>query len=94
MYNTDLEKIISKELFSSCDNVGKLQNLNKNSELNNYLKNKEHKELVKTIIQLIDNGTHTTNNVNVLKHYLHELSLIFNLNISKSYLPGVDLNEN
>ena len=38
---------------------------------------------------MIDKGIEPTKNVTVLKHYLHELGLIFNLDISKEYLQGV-----
>lgn len=89
MKNDNIEKIILEELISSEDQVIKLRKLNKNPILNNYLMTKQHKELVKTIIPMIEKGTQTTTNIDVLKHYLHELVLIFNLNISQNYLPGV-----
>lgn len=85
----DLEYIFKNELSSSNNNVVKLRNLNKHPVLNEYLANKNHEEITQTVINMIENGTQTTNNINVLKFYLHELGLIFNLNISQNYLQGV-----
>ena len=85
----NIVNILAKELSSSADSVDKLRNLNKNPTLNNYLSNKQHDEIIKSVIQMIDKGIEPTKNVTVLKHYLHELGLIFNLDISKEYLQGV-----
>ena len=82
-------KILENELSSSNNNVVKLRNLNNNPVLNNYLSNGQQEKITQTIIQIIENGTQTPNNINVLKFYLQELELIFNLNISQQYLQGV-----
>lgn len=86
---TNIDHIFKKELSSSSDSVIKLRNLNKHPVLNSYLANKQYKEIVKTVIQIIEDGTETANNVDVLKFYLHELGLIFNLNIENRLLKGV-----
>ena len=85
----NINQILENELSSSNSNVVKLRNLNKNPVLNSYLSNGQHEEIAKTIIQIIENGTQTPNNIVVLKFYLQELGLIFNLNISHQYLQGV-----
>ena len=85
----NINQILENELSSSNSNVVKLRNLNKNPVLNSYLSNRQHEEIAKTIIQIIENGTQTPNNIDVLKFYLQELGLIFNLNISQQYLQGV-----
>ena len=85
----NINQILENELSSSNSNIVKLRNLNKNPVLNSYLSNRQHEEIAKTIIQIIENGTQTPNNIDVLKFYLQELGLIFNLNISQQYLQGV-----
>jgi len=85
----NISKILENELSSSNNNVVKLRNLNKNPVLNSYLSNKQHEKITQAIIQIIENGTQTPNNINVLKFYLQEIKLIFNLNISQQYLHGV-----
>lgn len=84
----NISKILENELSSSNDNVVKLRNLNKHPVLNSYLANKQYDEITQTVIQIIEDGTQTNSNVNVLKFYLHELGLIFNLNVSQ-YVQGV-----
>lgn len=84
-----ITKTITKELASDEKDVVKLRNLNRNPILNKYLKNKQHNELIQTIIQLIENGKQSTDSTNVLKFYLHELGLIFNLNMPQNYFQGV-----
>lgn len=84
-----IDKIFKNELSSSNDNVVKLRNLNKHPILNSYLANQEHNEIINTVIQIIEDGTETANNVDVLKFYLHELGLIFNVNIENDFLKGV-----
>ena len=83
-----ISKILENELSSSNDNVVKLHNLNKHPVLNSYLANKQYETITQTVIQIIEDGTQTNSNVNVLKFYLHELGLIFNLNVSQ-YVQGV-----
>lgn len=85
---TKINKIFENELSSSNNSVVKLRNLNKHPVLNSYLANKQYDEIIKTVIQIIEDGTENTNNVNVLKFYLHELGLIFNLNIENNLLTG------
>lgn len=87
--NNKVLNIISNELASNNDDVIKLRNLNRNPILNNYLSNKQYNDIIKTVIHVIENRTEATNNINVLKFYLHEIGLIFNLNISQKYLQGV-----
>ena len=85
----NIDHIFKKELSSSNDSVVKLRNLNEHPVLNSYLANKQYKEIIKTVIQIIEDGTETANNVDVLKFYLHELGLIFNLNFENNLLKGV-----
>lgn len=84
----NIHKILENELSSSNDNVVKLHNLNNNPVLNSYLANKQYEKVTQTVINILEDGTQTNSNVNVLKFYLHELGLIFNLNVSQ-YVQGV-----
>lgn len=81
-------KILEKELSSSDDNVVKLRNLNKNPVLNSYLANNQYNVLTQALIQIIKDKTQSDNNTDVLKFYLHEVGLIFDLNVS-DYVQGV-----
>ena len=77
-----IEETISEVLNSTETSVGKLVNLNNNTYLNSYLINKEPTTITKVVVKRIEEEVEPEANVNVLKFYLHELGLIFNMNFN------------
>ena len=63
--------------------VEKLVNLNNNSYLNSYLINKDYENIADIVVKRIEKEVDPEVNVNVLKFYLHELGLIFNINYNR-----------
>ncbi|MBR3347966.1 MAG: hypothetical protein IKG36_00930 [Mycoplasmataceae bacterium] len=88
----DIGTVISDVLTSTEANVEKLHNLNYNPYLNSYLIKKEYKPLTKVVVNQIEEASTSEANVDVLKFYLHELALIFNLSDFDSYFKGVVIN--
>lgn len=81
--------VISGVLNSTETSVEKLVNLNNNTYLNSYLINKDYKTISSIVIKRIEEEVEPEANLNVLKFYLHELGLIFNLNYNKDLIKGV-----
>ena len=88
----EIGTVISDVLTSTEANVEKLHNLNINAYLNSYLINKEYNPLTEVVVNTIEESSTSEANVNVLKFYLHELALIFNLTGFNSYFVGVVTN--
>lgn len=82
---------VISEVLNSTDvgNVEKLQQLNNNSYLNSFLVKKDFTSITTVIEDKLTNANESEANLNVLKFYLHELSLIFNLNCYNNYFKGV-----
>jgi len=82
--------IVITEVLNSTEasSVEKLVNLNKNSYLNSYLINKDYRNIASVVIDKIEDTTEEEVNKNVLKFYLHELGLIFNVNYS-NFVEGI-----
>ena len=87
-----IENVISGVLNSTETSVEKLVNLNNNTYLNSYLINKDYKTILSIVIKRIEEEVEPEANLNVLKFYLHELGLIFNLNYNKDLIKGVAIN--
>lgn len=82
--------VISEVLNTTeANNVEKLHNLNINTYLNSYLVKSNFSTIAEVVIDKIEEPSTAEANVNVLKFYLHELALIFNLNCYNSYFKGV-----
>ena len=85
-----LEETISEVLNTTeANSVQKLHNLNINPYLNSYLVKKDYIPLTNVIVKTIEENVEPEANVDVLKFYLHELALIFNLTGYDSYFKGV-----
>ena len=88
-----LKRTISEVLNTTeANNVQKLQQLNINPYLNGYLVKKDYKPLTNVVVNAIEENVESESNVDVLKFYLHELALIFNLSEYDSYFTGVVIN--
>ena len=85
----EIGTVISDVLTSTEATVEKLHNLNINPYLNSYLINKDYKPLTEVVVNQIEETSTSEANVNVLKFYLYELALIFNLTGYNSYFKGV-----
>ena len=86
----EVETVISEVLNTTeANTVEKLHNLNINSYLNSYLVKSNFSTITEVVIDKIEEPSTAEANVNVLKFYLHELALIFNLNGYTSYFEGV-----
>lgn len=68
--------------------VEKLVSLNNNSYLNSFLFNRNYKTIADVVANRIEEKVEPEVNINVLKFYLHEIGLIFNINYS-SLVEGV-----
>ena len=88
----EIGTVISEVLNSTEVNVEKLHNLNINSYLNSYLIKKDYTSLTDVVVARIKEANESEANADILKFYLHELSLIFNLNEFNSYFSGVVIN--
>ena len=85
-----IEKTIHEVLDSTEANpVEKLHSLNINSYLNGYLTKSNFSTITEVVVNEIEEGSTSEVNVDVLKFYLHELALIFNLNTYNNYFEGV-----
>lgn len=85
-----LEETISEVLNTTEANpVQKLHYLNINPYLNGYLVKKDYKPLTNVVVKTIEENVESEANTDVLKFYLHELALIFNLSEYDSYFKGV-----
>ena len=88
-----MNKITSvfNEILNSSENnsSAKLRDLNNNKYLNGFLVTHNYKPIIKYLICSIEGNSETEVNVDVLRFYLHELNLIFNLNIASRYFKGV-----
>ena len=62
--------------------VEKLVSLNNNSYLNSFLFNRNYKTIADVVANRIEEKVEPEVNINVLKFYLHEIGLIFNINYS------------
>ena len=79
-----IEETISEVLNTTeTSSVEKLVNLNNNSYLNSYLINKDYENIADIVVKRIEKEVDPEVNVNVLKFYLHELGLIFNINYNR-----------
>ena len=87
-----IEDVISGVLNTTETSVEKLVNLNNNTYLNSYLINKDYKTISSIVIKRIEEEVESEANLNVLKFYLHELGLIFNLNYNRDLIKGVAIN--
>lgn len=88
-----LKRTISEVLNTTeANTVQKLQQLNINPYLNGYLVKKDYKPLTNVVVKAIEENVESESNVDVLKFYLHELALIFNLSEYDSYFTGVVIN--
>ena len=87
-----IEDVISGVLNTTETSVEKLVNLNNNTYLNSYLINKDYKTISSIVIKRIEEKVEPEANLNVLKFYLHELGLIFNLNYNRDLIKGVAIN--
>ena len=74
---------------TEADSVEKLHRLNINSYLNGYLVESNYSTIADVVVNEIEEGSTSEDNVNVLKFYLHELALIFNLTCYNNYFKGV-----
>ena len=86
-----IEKTIHEVLNTTeANSVEKLHKLNINHYLNSYLVKNQFSNITEVIVNQIEEDSTSEVNVNVLKFYLHELSLIFNLEtFYKDYFKGV-----
>ena len=87
-----IEDVISGVLNTTETSVEKLVNLNNNTYLNSYLINNDYKTISSIVIKRIEEEVESETNLNVLKFYLHELGLIFNLNYNRDLIKGVAIN--
>ena len=85
-----IEEAIHEVLTTTeANNVEKLHRLNINPYLNKYLAKSQYSKITEVIVDKIEEPSTSEANVNVLKFYLHEISLIFNLNDFVKYFEGV-----
>ena len=82
-------EILNSNEFNSSE---KLTKLNNNNYLNGFLVTNNYRPLIKYLVRAIETDSETKVNIDVMKFYLHELHLIFNLNISHEYFKGVVFN--
>ena len=82
---------VFNEILNSNENnsTAKLRDLNNNNYLNGFLVTHDYKPIIKYLIRSIEGNSETEVNIDVLRFYLHELNLIFNLNIASKYFKGV-----
>lgn len=81
--------VISEVLNTTeASSVEKLVSLNNNAYLNSYLINRNYKTIADVVVDRIEEEVEPEANINVLKFYLHEIGLIFNINYS-SLVEGV-----
>ena len=73
---------------TGASSVEKLVSLNNNSYLNSFLFNRNYKTIADVVANRIEEKVEPEVNINVLKFYLHEIGLIFNINYN-SLVEGV-----
>ena len=83
-----IKDIISCILNKPISDSKKLEALNKNLQLNKHLNNGNANKIVEAIIEIIEEKLESDVNINILKFYLHEINLIFNLYIDSEYFKG------
>lgn len=76
--------VISEVLNTTeASSVEKLVSLNNNAYLNGFLFNSNYKTIADVVANRIEEKVEPEANINVLKFYLHEIGLIFNINYNR-----------